>query len=197
MKVGYVRVSSVSQNEERQLVKMQEYGVEKIFIEKASGKDISGRPELENLLAFVREGDSVYIHDFSRLARSVKDLLNIVEKLNQKKVSLISFKESIDTTTSTGKLMLTMIGAIYEFERENILERQKEGILLAKLENKYKGRKPIPFPENWEFVYKKWKSRELTGVEAKRILHLKHSTFYKLLKIYESTSSNEAILSKR
>ena len=77
--------------------------------------------------------------------------------------------------------MLTLIGAINEFERENLLERQAEGIALAKLHGKYKGRKPIKLPDNWEFIYKKWKNRELTAVEARKILNLKHSTFYKFI----------------
>lgn len=185
MKVGYVRVSSVSQNEERQLVQMEEKGIEKIYVEKVSGKNITDRKELQNMLEFVREGDTVYIHDFSRIARSVKDLLNMVDYLKQKGVALVSFKENIDSSTSTGKLMLTMIGAINEFERENILERQQEGIALAKLNGKYKGRKPIPFPENWEYIYNKWKNREITGVEAQKVLKLKHSTFYKFIKIWK------------
>lgn len=185
MKVGYVRVSSVSQNEERQLAQMKEKGIERIFSEKVSGKNITDRKVLQNMLEFVREGDTVYIHDFSRIARSVKDLLSIVDYLKQKGVALVSFKENIDSSTSTGKLMLTMIGAINEFERENILERQQEGIALAKLNGKYKGRKPIPFPENWEYIYNKWKNREITGVEAQKVLKLKHSTFYKFIKIWE------------
>lgn len=97
MKVGYVRVSSVSQNEERQLVQMEEKGIEKIYVEKVSGKNITDRKELQNMLEFVREGDTVYIHDFSRIARSVKDLLNMVDYLKQKGVALVSFKENIDS----------------------------------------------------------------------------------------------------
>ncbi|MGL5623631.1 recombinase family protein, partial [Cetobacterium sp.] len=98
MKVGYVRVSTVDQNESRQLVRMKEAKVEKLYIEKVSGKDIEGRPELKNMLEFVREGDTVYVHDFSRLARSTKDLLHITDLLAKKKVHLVSFKENIDTS---------------------------------------------------------------------------------------------------
>ena len=185
MKVGYVRVSTVDQNAGRQLVKMKEIKVEKLYIEKVSGKDIEGRPELKNMLEFVREGDTVYVHDFSRLARSTKDLLYITDLLAKKGVHLVSFKENIDTSTPTGKLMLTMIAAINEFERTNLLERQKEGILIAKELGKYKGRKPIPFPENWENVYSSWKTREITGTRAMEMLKLKKTTFYKLLKDWE------------
>lgn len=185
MKLGYVRISSIFQNEARQLKIMEDYGVEKLFIDKQSGKDISNRPELKKLIEFAREGDIIYISDFSRLARSAKDLLGITEELKRKKVELVSYKENIDTTTATGKLMLTMIGAINEFERENLLERQKEGIFLAKSLGKYKGRKPIPFPENWEAIYPSWKNREMTGVQARKLLKLKNSTFYKLIKDWE------------
>ena len=138
MKVCYIRVSSLDQNEARQVEAMKEKGIEKYYIEKISGKD-TNRPKLQEMLEYVREGDQVYIHDFSRLARSTKDLLEIVETLNKKGVILKSNKENLDTSTPTGKLMLTMIGAINEFERQNLLERQREGIAIAKKEGKFKG----------------------------------------------------------
>lgn len=139
MKIGYVRVSSVEQNEARQIEGLSKHGIEKWFIEKISGKDMN-RPELQKMIESVKEGDTVYIHDFSRLARSTKDLLDIVERLNAKGVHLVSNKENLDTSTPTGKLLLTMIGAINEFERTNMLERQKEGIAIAKRNGVYKGR---------------------------------------------------------
>jgi len=142
MHVGYVRVSTIEQNEARQLEAMKQYPIERMFIEKASAKD-TNRPRLQELLAFVRDGDVVHIHDFSRLARSVKDLLEVVEKLNAKGVALVSNKENIDSSTPTGKLMLTMIGAINEFERTNLLERQREGVAIAKRDGAYKGRKGV------------------------------------------------------
>lgn len=127
----------------------------------------------------------MYIKDFSRLARSTKDLLDLVELLNIKGIKLVSLKENLDTHTSTGKLMLTMIGAIYEFERSNLLERQKEGIIIAKANNKYKGRKEISRPDNWLEVYSQYKCRELTASKAVVKLGLKKNTFYKLVKEYE------------
>ena len=139
MNIAYVRVSTIEQNEERQIKALEIYNIDKWFIEKVSGKDMK-RPELINMLDFAREGDNIYIHDLSRLARSTSDLLNIVETLNKKKINLISNKECIDTSTATGKLMLTMIGAINEFERQNLKERQAEGIEIAKAKGKYKGR---------------------------------------------------------
>ncbi len=185
MNIGYVRVSTLEQNEARQLEQMKKFNVEKIFLEKVSGKNIKDRKELKNMLEFTKKGDTIFIHDFSRLARSTKDLLEIVEILAKKKVNLVSFKENIDSSTATGRLMLTMIGAINEFERDNLLERQKEGILIAKKLGKYTGRKSIPFPYNWKEIYIRWKNKEITAIKAMSLLKLKKSTFYKLIKDYE------------
>jgi DNA invertase Pin-like site-specific DNA recombinase len=185
MIIGYVRVSTVEQHEDRQLVTMEKYKVEKIFQEKVSAKD-TNRPELQAMLEFAREGDTIIVHDFSRLARSTKDLLDLVENLNSRGINLVSSKENIDSSTPQGKLMLTMLGAIYEFERTNTLERQREGIAIAKEKGAYKGRKKIDFPSNWSEVYLKWKNRELTGAKAMELLGLKRNTFYKLVKEYEN-----------
>lgn len=183
MKVGYVRVSTVTQHEDRQLVTMEKFGVEKLFQEKVSGKD-KNRPQLQQLLDFVREGDMVIIHDFSRLARSTKDLLEIVEYLNNKKVALISAKENLDTSTATGKLMLTMIGAINEFERTNLLERQREGIAVAKKKGKYKGRKEVKI-DNFEQYYNKYLNREITKTQLAKELNISRPTLDKLIKEYK------------
>lgn len=185
MNIAYVRVSTVEQNEGRQLEGLKKYDIDKWFIEKVSGKD-TNRPKLKELLDYAREGDTVFVWDFSRLARSTKDLLDLVEQFKNNKVHLRSIKENLDTSTPTGKLMLTMIGAINEFERANLLERQREGIALAKASGKYKGRKKIGFPEGWEDTYRQWKSREITGTKAMEILNLKRNTFYKLIKEYEN-----------
>ena len=142
MNVAYVRVSTVDQNEDRQIEALKKHNIEKWYTEKVSGKN-TNRPQLKEMLDFVREGDTIYIHDFSRLARSTKDLLDIVEQLTEKGVHLVSNKENIDSSTPTGKLMLTMIGAIAEFERTNLLERQREGIAVAKKKWVYKGRKAV------------------------------------------------------
>ncbi|MDU4751735.1 MAG: recombinase family protein [Clostridium butyricum] len=125
MNIAYIRVSTVEQNEARQLEGLKKYDIDKIFKEKVSAKD-TNRLQLKAMLEFAREGDIIYVWDFSRLARSTKDLLNIVEQLEDKKIHLKSIKENLDTSTPTGKLMLTTIGAINEFERANLLERQKE-----------------------------------------------------------------------
>lgn len=184
MIVGYVRVSTIEQNERRQLITMDKYNVEKVFSEKVSAKD-TNREELNNMLEFVREGDTIVIHDFSRLARSTKDLLHIVELLENKKVNLISAKENIDSSTPTGKLMLTMIGAINEFERTNMLERQREGIAIAKAEGKYKGRKEVKI-DNFEEYYKRYLNREFNKTQLAKELGVSRPTLDKLIKEYEN-----------
>ena len=184
MKYGYIRVSTSEQNTDRQIDAMKDLKIEKYFEEKISAKD-TNRPQLQKLLDEVRAGDTIYVKDFSRLARSTKDLLDIIEQLKQKEVSLVSLKENLDTSTPTGKLMLTMIAAIYEFERDNILERQREGIKIAKDRGVYKGRKKIEFPKDWEKYYHLWKKREITGEAAMKIMNLKRNTFYKLIKEFE------------
>ena len=189
MNIAYIRVSTIEQNEGRQVEGLKSYNIDKTFQEKVSAKD-TNRPQLNAMLDFAREDDTIFVWDFSRLARSTKDLLDIVEKLKQKKIHLRSIKENLDTSTAAGKLMLTMVAAINEFERDNLLERQKEGIALAKQQGKFKGRKAIDFPANWEEIYKKWKSRELSGGKSMEQLKLKRNTFYKLIKKHEEGEKN-------
>ncbi|UVM86286.1 MAG: hypothetical protein [Bacteriophage sp.] len=188
--VGYVRVSTIEQNEDRQIEALKKHDIEKWFTEKVSGKD-TNRPQLQLMLDYVREGDTVYIHDFSRLARSTKDLLEIVETLNKKGVHLVSNKENIDSSTPTGKLMLTMIGAIAEFERQNLLERQKEGIAVQKEldksrkpeDKKYKGRKAVVIDEEqFEKEYSRYQKREINKTELAKILEVSRPTLDKLIK---------------
>lgn len=186
MNLAYVRVSTAEQNEARQVEAMKQYQIDKWFIEKVSGKD-TNRPELQKLLEFCREGDTIHIHDFSRLARSTKDLLDIVEKLTAKNVFLISNKENIDTSTPTGKLMLTMIAAINEFERTNLLERQREGIAIAKADGKYKGRKPVAVPD-FEKHYKRYQHREISKSCLARELGISRPTLDKLIAEYKQTT---------
>lgn len=183
MQIAYIRVSTVEQNEQRQIEAMQRYNIEKWFIEKVSGKD-TNRPKLQEMLDFARAGDTIHIHDFSRLARSTKDLLDIVELLNSKGITLISNKENIDSGTPTGKLMLTMIGAINEFERTNLLERQREGIAIAKRNGKYKGRKAVSIP-NFEKHYLRYTSREISKSELAKELNISRPTLDKLINQYQ------------
>lgn len=189
MNIAYIRVSTVEQNEQRQIEAMKPFNIEKWFIEKISAKD-TNRPKLQELLEFAREGDTIHVHDFSRLARSTKDLLDIVEQLSQKNIYLVSNKENIDTSTPTGKLMLTMIGAINEFERCNLLERQREGIAIAKRNGKYKGgkRKSVP---NFESGYQRYLRREISKVGLAKELRISRPTLDKLIKEYTEVHTNE------
>lgn len=182
MKIAYVRVSTVEQNEARQIEALKKYGIDKWFTEKVSAKD-TNRPQLQAMLEFAREGDTVYIHDFSRLARSTSDLLKMVELLQAKGVHLVSNKESIDTSTPTGKLMLTMLGAIYEFERTNLLERQREGVAIAKSQGKYKGRKEIKI-DDFGTQYQRYLNRELSKVQLAKELNISRPTLDKLIREY-------------
>lgn len=180
MKVGYVRVSSQGQNTARQEVLMQELGVERIFIDKQSGKDTS-RPELKKMMDFVREGDVVIVESISRFARCTRDLLELVEQLTEKKVEFVSKKEALDTSTPSGRFVLTIFGAVAQLEREYLLQRQKEGIAIAKQDGKYKGRKPLDRPE-LDSVVAIWRSGEITAVEAMRRLRMSKTTFYRIVR---------------
>ncbi len=183
IKIGYIRVSTTDQNTARQEVLMQELGVEKVFIDRMSGKN-TDRPELKKMLAFVRQGDTIVVESISRFARNTRDLLELVEQLTAKSVEFVSKKEAIDTTTPSGKFMLTIFGAVAELERDYILQRQKEGIAVAKEQGVYKGRKPIQRPD-FHFVASLWKAGEITATEAMRRLDMSSSTFYR--KVREMT----------
>jgi DNA invertase Pin-like site-specific DNA recombinase len=146
MRVGYVRVSSVDQNTVRQLDGVE---VERVFTDKASGKDVE-RPKLDELLAFVRDRDTVIVHSMDRLARNLDDLRRIVRTLTGKGVRVEFVKENLAFTgedSPMATLLLSVMGAFAEFERALILERQREGIAAAKQRGVYAGRKPALTPE--------------------------------------------------
>lgn len=180
-KIGYIRVSTVDQKTDRQEIALSKLEIEKIFIEKISGKN-SNRPELKKMLEYVREGDILYIESISRLARSTRDLLSIVEQLQNKKVELISLKENIDTTTAQGRFILTIFGALSELERESILQRQREGIAAARLNGKQFGRPKIQRHKDWDKVITIWKKGEITAIEAMNRLNMNRGTFYRRIK---------------
>ena len=183
MNIAYVRVSSIDQNEERQRQALEKYNIERWYTEKVTAKD-TNRVQLQAMLEFIREGDTLYIHDLSRLARNTVDLLQIIEFLNKKNVQIVSNKENIDSGTATGKLMLTMIGAINQFERENLKELQLEGIEIAKRCGKYKGRKKIEI--DIDEYYKKYKNREISKSQIARELKIHRATLNRLFFEYES-----------
>ncbi len=182
--IGYARVSTAEQNEARQLQSFESYTekIKKVFIDKLSGKDTK-RPQLRAMLDYVREGDVVVVSDFSRLARSTKDMLQIVQELTDKGVGLISLKENVDTDTPQGRFMLTVFAALAELERETILQRQREGIAIAKQEGKYRGRQPLPFnEEKLRAECQKWRDGEQTAIETMKKLDMKRNRFYKIVK---------------
>lgn len=180
--IAYVRVSTMEQKDDRQIEALQKFGIDKWFSEKVSGKTTEGREKLAAMLDYMREGDVVFVESFSRLARNTKDLLEIVGRMKEKQVEFRSIKENIDTSTASGKLMLTMLAAIYEFERDCLLERQREGIALAKQKGKYKGRKKIPRPDNWPELFERYRTRHMTGTELAKICKISRSLLYTWLK---------------
>ena len=184
MKVGYIRCSTIEQNEARQMKMMEEHNIEKLFVDKASGKD-TNRDNYKAMMAFVRAGDSLTVESISRIARNTQNLLAIVAELTEKGVEFISLKENIDTTTPQGRFMLTVFAALSELERESILERQREGIEIAKAEGKYKGRKPVTINEaKFRAVCARWRAGEITATTAMKEVNLKPNTFYRRVKDY-------------
>lgn len=146
MKIGYARVSTIEQNLDRQLDNLQAAGCERIFKEKMTGTK-AHRPELDRMLDAVREGDTLVIDSFSRLSRSTKDLLDTVERLTAQGVNIISLKEQLDTTTATGRMMLTMLSALSQFERDLIAERTRDGLKAARARGRKGGRPKAGTPK--------------------------------------------------
>lgn len=166
---------------------MKTIGVEKVFTEKISGKD-TNRPEFLKMLDYLREGDTLYVESISRLSRSIRDLLKTIDILNEKGVTFVSQKENIDTTTAQGRFMLSVFAALSELEREQTLQRQREGIEIAKAQGKYKGRQPISYDKRkMEALYPDWETGKLSAVDYAKQLGLKKNTFYRRLKEYQES----------
>ncbi|SHJ16177.1 Site-specific DNA recombinase [Malonomonas rubra DSM 5091] len=176
--IGYARVSTADQQLDVQIEQLQTAGCEKIYREKVSGADIS-RPQLSALLDYAREGDTVVCCKLDRIARSTKHLLEVVDHLQQKNIAFRALNINLDTTTPTGKLMLTMLGAIAEFERELMLERQREGIAKAKAAGKYKGRKPTVLAQTKRIVELAEQGKKKTEIAAE--LNVGLSSVYRIL----------------
>ena len=185
MKVFYARVSTQEQNEARQIEAAKQNECEKVFLDKASGKNAE-RKELKKMLEFVRQGDVVIVSEISRLARNTADLLNIVEALNQKGVEFVSLKEAIDTQTPQGRFMLTVFGACAELERGYNRQRQAEGIAEAKKAGVYKGRKPMDIDKKlFSNMCREWRAGERTAVSIQKHFNMTATTFYKKVKAWE------------
>lgn len=182
MRVGYIRVSTVEQHEDRQVKDLTENAeVSKVFIDKLSGKD-TNRPQLNAMIDYVREGDTVVVSEYSRLARSTRDLIDIIETLQNKGVTVISMKEKLDTSTPQGEFMLTVFAGIATLERKLMLQRQREGIAIAKANGKYKGRQSKQKPDNWESLKAMYMSRQITVSEIAKRCDVSRPIVYKWLK---------------
>lgn len=186
MKLGYARVSTKEQNEARQIELLLNAGIEReyIYIDKKSGKN-TDRENYRKMLDFARKGDTIIVESISRIARNTKDLLNIIDYFEKNGISFISLKESFDTTTPNGKFVITMFGALAELERDLILERQREGIEIAKKEGKFKGKKKTEIDMDLFIkTVKEWRNGKITAVKCMEIVNLKPNTFYRRVKEY-------------
>ena len=174
---GYARVSIEQQNLDRQLDMLQKYGVDFIYNEKMTGTK-RNRPELEKLLERLTEGDTIVVESLSRLGRSTKDLIWLMETFNSKGVNLISLKESIDTTTSTGKLLFTLMSAIAQFERDVIADRTREGLNSARARGR-KGGRPRTDSEKLRKAIKLYNTQQYSLAEIEDMTGVKRSTLYR------------------
>ena len=184
MRIGYVRVSSLDQNPDRQIEDLKAQQVEKIFMDKISGKS-TDRPELQKMLSFIREGDTLIVHSLDRLARNLGDLLGMVEDLTIRGISIHFIAERLDfeagkDASPTSKLMLSMVGAFAEFERSIIKRRQQEGISLAKKRGVYTGRKRSVSDETLQKV-KDMVQQGIPLAKAATLNHVSRSTVYRYL----------------
>ena len=190
MRVGYCRVSTAEQNTARQEVLLESLAVERLFLDKCSGKN-TDRTALKEMIAFVREGDVVVVESISRLARNTKDLLGLIDTFAEQNVGFVSQKENIDTTTPTGKFILTVFGAIAELERDYILQRQAEGIAIAKANGVYKGRKPIDCPD-FDKVYEQVQSGVITATRGWELLAISKSSWYRRVREKQRSAGNQS-----
>ena len=191
MRIFYERVSTEHQSLARQEELLKQLDIEKVYADKATGKHMD-RPQLKAMLEFAREGDTIVVESFSRLSRSTKDLLHLLEVMRAKGIAFESQKEKIDTSTASGKLFLTLVAALNEFEREVLLERQAEGIAIAKRNGKYTGRVHATI-DRYLFVelYKDYKRKHITQKYMCKRLGISRSTLYKEIKKYEMRNIND------
>lgn len=184
MKVFYIRVSTVNQNEARQIEQAKEVNADKVFIDKASGKN-TDRKAFKEMMNFVREGDEVIVSDISRLGRNTKDVLTTIEELNSRGIAFRSMKESVDTNTAQGRFFLSIVSALAELERETIRERQAEGIAIAKANGVYQGRKALDLDtDEFRRYAKDWREGRRTAVECMKHFNISSPTWYRKIKEY-------------
>lgn len=177
--LGYARVSTEQQNLDRQLDALKKYGVDIIYNEKMTGTK-RDRPELDKLLDRITQGDTVVIESLSRLGRSTKDLIELTELFQSKGVHLVSLKEQIDTSTSTGKLLFTLMSAIAQFERDVIADRTREGLQSARARGRYGGR-PKVASDKVKKAVKLYSTQQYSIKEIEELTGVKKSTLYRYL----------------
>lgn len=182
-KIAYIRVSTTHQVTDRQEYAMPK-DIDKTFIEKASGKNTTDRPEFQKMLEYVREGDIVYFESFSRISRSLADLLNTLDYFDKKGVAFVSLKENIDTSGATGRLIVGVLGAISAYEREINAERREYGFRKA-VEEERVGRPTAQRTPEFIAAYKEWKAGNITATEAVKRTGVSRATFYKMAKMEE------------
>ena len=176
---GYARVSTEQQNLDRQIDALQQYGVDIIFNEKMTGTK-RNRPELSKLLDRMTEGDTIVVESLSRLGRSTKDLLELTELFQSRGVNFVSLKESIDTHTSTGKLLFTLMSALAQFERDTIADRTKEGLRAARTRGRTGGRPKVNV-EKVRKALKLYHTGQYSIREIEEMTGVKKSTLYRYL----------------
>jgi DNA invertase Pin-like site-specific DNA recombinase len=180
MLIGYARVSTQDQESAAQIAALKDYGCENIFEEKASGGRWN-RPELHKLIGQLRDGDVVVVWKLDRLSRSLKDLLTLMDQIEQVGAGFRSMTESVDTTTLAGRMMMQMIGSFAEFEREMLRERTRNGLVAARKQGRIGGRRPKLNPEQRNEVVRLVTSGEKTAAEAARLFKVHPSTITRLL----------------
>lgn len=190
MIIGYARVSTQEQKLDRQLDNLKARGCERIYQEKMTGtKD--NRPELEKMLQALRPGDTLVIDSFSRLSRSTKSLLDMVEKLNEMGVNLVSVKEQLDTTTATGKLMLTMLSALSQFERDLLAERTKDGLKAARARGRQGGRPKAGDEKTKAKALALYDANTMTNKEIAEVVNVSTATLSRWIKEHKDTEASK------
>ena len=187
MKFFYSRVSTADQNEARQIEQAKQGEYDKVYLDKASGANME-RAELNIMLNQLREGDSVTVLSIDRLGRNTRDILTIVDRITEQKASLVCLSPHFTSADHYGEFFLSMLACFAQLERKQILERQMQGIQIAKQAGKYKGRKPKTI-ENFEAVYKQWCDEKITAEQAAKLLEISRSTFYRRIKAYEESKT--------
>ena len=189
MKFGYARVSTDAQSLDRQIDALNKYGVDELLTEKMTGTKRS-RPELDRLIDKMREGDTVVIESLSRLGRSTKDLLALVELFNERGVVLVSLKENIDISTPTGKLLVTVLSALCQFERDLTVQRTNEGLTAARARGRKGGRPPAD-KKAIEKALKLYDAQAMSISEICEVCGISQGTLYKAKNERENEKENE------